>query len=325
MVDLEEIGKGAYGVVKKVSLHGTICAAKDVHTILINYASGGELEHIKKSFLEECIRCSKLFHPNIVQFLGIHYPSQQAKLPWLVMELLDCSLTGFIKKYDKENTSLFVKASIFCDISLGLQFLHGRNIIHRDLSSNNVLLTKHLVAKIADLGVAKLVDPGGSRSHTMVPGTQHFLPPEVISDAAKTHYGKSIDVFSLGCIMIYVTTHQWPTPLPETHYDAKLKRKVVLSEVERREAYLKQIQKIPDIKALIENCFHDDPELHPDVTKMVDELGKLKLSYQRNSVFAGDEMNAVEFEKHLKLKDKKIFEQQLEIEKLNKEIQDSQT
>ena len=319
----EEIGRGAYGVVKKVSLHGTTCAAKDIHAILIHYASDKELERIKKSFLEECVKCSKLFHPNIVQFLGIHYPSKQAKLPWLVMELLDCSLAGFVEKYENESVTLLVKASIFCDISLGLQFLHGRNIIHRDLSSNNVLLTKHLTAKISDLGVAKLVDPSGTKSHTVAPGTQHFLPPEVISDAAKSHYGKPIDIFSLGCIMIHVTTHEWPTPLPETRYDPKLKKKVALSEIERREAYLKQIQELPELKVLVESCLHDDPGLRPNATKMVDEVGKLKSLYQKKSSLVGNEMNAVEFEKCLKFQDKRISEQQLEIQKLNKTIQEA--
>ena len=315
VVDLgDEIGRGAYGVVKKVSLHGTICAAKDIHAILINYASDEGLERIKKSFLEECVNCSKLFHPNIVQFLGIHYPSKQAKLPWLVMELLDCSLTGFVKKYDKESVSLFVKASIFFDISLGLQFLHGRNIIHRDLSSNNILLTKHLTAKIADLGVAKLVDPDGSKSHTVAPGTQYFLPPDVFSDAAKSHYGKPIDVFSLGCIMIHVATHEWPVPLPETQYNPQLRKKVVLSEVDRRKAYLDRIQELPELKVLIENCLDDGPEMRPDISKMVNDLRKLKSTYQKNSSLAGIEMNAVEFEKSLKSQDKTI-------ENLNKLLQ----
>ena len=317
VIDLgEEIGRGAYGVVKKVSLHGTICAAKDIHAILISYAGAEEFERIKKTFLEECIKCSKLFHPNIVQFLGIHYSSKQAKLPWLVMELLDCSLTGFVKKYNKESVSLFVKASIFCDISLGLQFLHGRNIIHRDLSSNNILLTKHLTAKIADLGVAKLVDPDGSKSHTVAPGTQYFLPPDVFADSTKAQYGKSIDVFSLGCIMIHVVTHEWPAPLPETQYNPELRRKVVLSEVDRRKAYLDQIKELPELKVLIENCLDDGPEIRPDITKVVNDLGKLRLMYQNNSSFAGNEMNAVEFEKSLKLQDKTI-------EKLNNTIQDA--
>ena len=301
MVDLnKEIGRGAYGVIKKVSLRGTICAAKDIHAIFINSANGKELERIKKSFLEECIKCSKLFHPNMVQFLGIHYPSKQAKLPWLVMELLDCSLTSFVEKHDKETVSLFVKASIFCDISLGLQFLHGRNIIHRDLSSNNILLTKHLTAKIADLGVAKVVDPDGSKSQTIAPGTLCFLPPEVFPGAAKSRYGKPIDVFSLGCIMIHVATHEWPIPLSATQYNSQLKRKVALLEVDRRKSYLDQIQELPELKALIENCLDDGPEMRPDITKMVNDLGKLRLAYQKNSSLAGNEINVVEFEKSLK-------------------------
>ena len=317
VVDLkEEIGRGAYGIIKEVSVHGTICAAKEIHELLINYASGVEFERIQKIFLEECVKCSKLFHPNIVQFLGIHYPSKQAKLPWLVMELLDCSLTGFVKKYDKENVSLFVKTSIFCDISLGLQFLHGRNIIHRDLSSNNVLLTKHLTAKIADLGVAKVIDPDGSKSFSVAPGTQHFLPPDVFSDSDKSHYGKPIDVFSLGCIMIHVTTHEWPAPLPATQYNPELRGKVAFSEVDRRKAYLDQIQELPELKVLIENCLDDGPKMRPDITKMVNDLGKLRLTYQKNSNLAGNEMNAVEFEESLKSQDKTI-------ENLNKTIQDA--
>jgi len=99
VIDLnEEIGRGAYGVVKKVSLHGTVCAAKDIHAIIINYAQQREFEVVKKNYLEECIKSSELFHPNIVQFLGIYYPREDAKLPWLVMEKMDCSLTNFVKK-----------------------------------------------------------------------------------------------------------------------------------------------------------------------------------------------------------------------------------
>ena len=60
----EEISRGTYGVVKKMSLLGTICAAKDIHAILANYASQQQFESLKKNFLEECIKCSKVFHPS---------------------------------------------------------------------------------------------------------------------------------------------------------------------------------------------------------------------------------------------------------------------
>ena len=126
--------------------------------------------------------------------------------------------------------------------------------------------------------------------------------------------------FSLGCIVMHLAAHEWPALLPETHYNPKLlERKVVLSEVEWREVYLNQIQELPEIKVLIEKCLRDDPKRHPDVIKMVNDLGKLRLSYQKNF----NEMNTVEFEKHLKLKDKRISEQLLEIEKLNKTIQNT--
>ena len=309
-----EIGRGAYGLVKKVSVHGTTCAAKDIHAILINYASDEELERITKSFLEECVKCSKLFHPNIVQFLGIHYPSNQAKLPWLVMELLDCSLTGFVKKYNKESVPQFVRASIFCDISHGLQFLHGQDIIHRDLSSNNILLTNHLTAKIADLGVAKLIDPDGFRSHTLAPGTTIFLPPEVFS--AKPHYGKPVDVFSLGCIMIHVTTHQWPDPADETHYDEALGKKVALSEITRRKVYLNTIQ--GPIKNLILSHLHDNPKRRPEMAMVVAELQKLKSSCQKPVSF-----NVIEFESHLREMNKQLLEKQRELAEIKKTAQEN--
>ena len=289
VVDLgEEIGRGAYGLVRKISLGETVCAAKDIHIILINYAGDEEIEHIKKTFLEECVKSSKLFHPNIVQFLGIHYPSKQAKLPWLVMELLDCSLAGFVKKYNEESVSPFVKASIFCDVSLGLQFLHSRDIIHRDLLSNNILLSKHLTAKIADFGVAKLIDPDGSKSHTLAPGTKIFLPPEVFS--VKRQYGKPVDVFSLGCVMIHAITHQRPDPVDKTYYDEIAETIVVLEESARRETYLNKIEEEP-FKNLILNCLHDNPKQRPDITMMAIELQKIKTSCQKPSLF-----NVVEYE-----------------------------
>ena len=270
----EEIGRGAYGVVKKVSLHGTICAAKDMHTILVNYASQKQFETLKKSFLEECIRCSKVFHPNIVQFLGIYYPSEDAKLPWLVMEKLDCSLNRFLENHTQSSVSENTKISIIHDISLGLRYLHARDIIHRDLSSNNILLTKHLIAKIADLGVSKVIDPDGTRSQTRAPGTLYFLPPE--ATWAHPHYGKPVDVFSVGCVMVHLMTHEWPVPAAEAHYEAKLDKKVALSEVERRQTYIDKILRPQKIKELILMCLHDSDRKRPTIAEVCVEMDKLK-------------------------------------------------
>ena len=66
----KEIGRGAYGRVFEVDYEGTLCAAKEVHALLLQSAQGGDLQKIKDGFLSECQIWSTLRHPCVVQFLG---------------------------------------------------------------------------------------------------------------------------------------------------------------------------------------------------------------------------------------------------------------
>ena len=210
----------------EVYVHRTLYAAKKIHLLLVEQVSPREFEAIWKSFSEECIRNSQIHHPNVVQMIGIYYPSPQAKLPWLVMELMDTSLKGFLEKHGQGKVPLHFKLSILADVAQGLEFIHGQDIIHRDLSSNNVLLTRHMVAKIADLGVAKVIEHNKMKTHTTAPGTTHFMPPETL--CSKPHYGKPVDVFSLACVALHVMCHQWPEPKDRVSED----RMTVLTEME---------------------------------------------------------------------------------------------
>ena len=66
----KEIGRGAYGRVFEVDYEGTLCAAKEVHALLLKYAQGDDLRKIIDDFLGECQIWSTLRHPCVVQFLG---------------------------------------------------------------------------------------------------------------------------------------------------------------------------------------------------------------------------------------------------------------
>ena len=66
----KEIGRGAYGRVFEVEYEGTLCAAKELHALLLQYAQGDNLRKIIDDFLNECQVWSTLRHPSIVQFLG---------------------------------------------------------------------------------------------------------------------------------------------------------------------------------------------------------------------------------------------------------------
>ena len=120
----EELGRGAYGSVFTVKHGGVVCAAKKIHPILIENVSPEEKQKIKNDFIRECLCCSIIRHPNVVQFLGVYYPSGESTLPIMVMELMSTSLAKFVEN-NKSQIAIQTKMSVLYDVSQGLTFLHN--------------------------------------------------------------------------------------------------------------------------------------------------------------------------------------------------------
>ena len=268
----EEFGVGAYGRVFAVDYYGTVCAAKEVHSILISGVGVEEFQRTRDNFLRECQQCAELRHPNIVQFLGVYYKPGSA-IPILVMEKMDESLRSSLERYPK--IPMTIKLSILFDVSLGLRYLHSHKIVHRDLSSNNVLLSTLLRAKISDLGVAKVVRSDSKKSLTKIPGTADFMPPEAQLDMPI--YDTSLDVFSYGGVVLHTATQLWPTPSAVKQYDLKTRKVRGFTEVERRQSYIDQM--IGDAKELVpiaEQCLDEDPEARPSMIDVSERVKRLK-------------------------------------------------
>ena len=282
----KELGRGAYGKVFSVKYLGLPCAAKEIHSLLIDGVSAEEKKAIKDGFIRECYHSSLIRHPNIVQFMGVYYakPSDpRTDLPIMVMELMDTSLTSFIEK-NQSKIAMRAKLSILHDVSLGLSYLHGRRpaVIHRDLSSNNVLLSKgHLVVKISDLGTAKMIraDSKQTKSRlTTAPGTLHFMPPEAL-DEEDPVYGTPVDVFSFGGITVHLFSEEWPTPSGPKKRDPKTKKLVALSEAQRRQQYLDKIPgEVTALKEMMIRCLDDDADERPPIKEVSELIESLKAS-----------------------------------------------
>ena len=187
----------------QVEVNGLVCAGKKIHEILLDVGNVG-VRDIATKYLQECQLMSDLHHPNITQFLGLCFlPNTQ--LPMLVMERLDGSLDDLLESVP--NIPLALKRSVLEDVARGLLYLHNHNpqIIHRDLTAKNVLLTPSLVAKITDFGNSRIVNiqPGQlAQTLSRNPGTLVYMPPEALADVAR--YGPSMDIFSFGHLGIFV-------------------------------------------------------------------------------------------------------------------------
>lgn len=262
------LGRGSYATVVELEYMGLKCAGKRIHDVLLAH-DGDVIRH----YQSECRLLSRLHHPNIVQFLGVYF-EDLALVPILVLEYLPTDLTSCIKKYGILPEE--VSYSILHDVSLGLNYLHNQAppIIHRDLSSNNILLTSGMMAKISDLGVARILNltPLKASRMTQAPGTPAYMPPEVM--IANPEYDTSIDTFSFGILMIHVFCGEWPEPqIGQIRIEADLM--VPVSEAERRAVFLQLLDSDHPLLPLILQCISNCPQQRPSACEIVDSLRKM--------------------------------------------------
>ena len=262
-----ELGRGSFATVHEVEYMGLKCAGKKIHNVLVQ-------EDTVRRFEAECHLLSLVHHPNIVQFLGVHF-QRGVRVPILVMEYLPTNLSSCIEKYGilpKE-----IGYSVLHDVALGLHYLHNQSapIIHRDISSNNILLTTNMLAKISDLGVARIFKFTASFT-TFCPGTPVYMPPEAMTSNPK--YDESIDVFSYGILMIHTFSGMWPEPqCGPSRIEAD--RVITVTEAERRNVFLQAIRKDHPLMELILSCINNTPSCRPPVSVIVKQLTVTKLQF----------------------------------------------
>ena len=185
--------------------------------------------------------------------------------PSLIMEKLDLNLEKVLGTYS--NLPLPLTVQILKDVAKGLIYLHGKTppIVHRDLTARNVLVNKaSMIAKIADLGNALMIDPAKlSNTLSRAPGTLPYMPPEAI--LCKPTYDTMLDMFSFGHLGLFAVTQMYPgNLLPSTYTDPSTEELQARSEVERREEYVSilvaKLSKDHALTKVIIQCLHNSPE-----------------------------------------------------------------
>ena len=300
----KKLGEGSYGCVDELRVNGLICAGKRMYETLIDAENEGADRMIEK-YYEECQLLSNLRHPNIVQFLGICFfdthTTSTANLPVLVMEMLQGSLDDLLE--NTPDIPLTKKCSILQDVARGLVYLHNNTpaIIHRDLTARNVLLNCAMVAKIADMGNSRIVQPG-QLTKTMtrgMPGTIVYMPPEAFELQPK--YGPKLDMFSFGHLTLFTATQQFPGDLlPSTYQDERTRRLTPRNEIERRSRYMEKLGAMfgrsHDLVQLVTQCLDYSPNRRPTASEAMERLQHISSHIED----AYHNMTRLELEKRVK-------------------------
>ena len=277
------LGIGSYGAVYKARCDQLPCAAKVLHPILFS-TRDPSARRIVQRFEQECQFLSDMRHPNVIQYLGTCRDLESGQ-PILFMELMDDSLTSFLEQCGIA-LPFRTQVNIACDVAQALAYLHSHEIIHRDLSSNNVLLIGDSRAKVTDFGMSKLSDSlqmTTPRALTQLPGTEVYMPPEAFLEPPE--YSNKLDCFSLGVLGIQIITRQFPKPgprrtsvqVPQSELFPTGRAERLVSEEDRRREHISLVpdQDHPLLKVCLA-CLNDDDNDRPSAEQLCSRLADLK-------------------------------------------------
>ncbi|KAF2317170.1 hypothetical protein GH714_013844 [Hevea brasiliensis] len=198
--EIRELGSGTYGAVYHGKWKGSDVAIKRIKASCFA-GKPSERERLITDFWKEALILSSLHHPNVVSFYGIVRDGPDGSLATVTEFMVNGSLKQFLQKKDR-TIDRRKRLIIAMDAAFGMEYLHGKNIVHFDLKCENLLVNmrdpQRPVCKIGDLGLSKV------KQHTLVSGgvrgTLPWMAPELLS--GKSHMvTEKIDVYSFGIVM----------------------------------------------------------------------------------------------------------------------------
>ncbi|KAK8898081.1 hypothetical protein M9Y10_000345 [Tritrichomonas musculus] len=269
---IKKLKVGGYGIV--YSVEQTQTKQKYAAKVLISYDISNE--ESKKMIDREIGIMMTINNPTLIKIYGFSLVDfHNEPNVTIIMELAqNNSLAEMLElvrlsqaPIEYSNTT---RQIILIGISRGMKYLHDRNIIHRDLSSHNILLDDKLYPIITDFGMAKYFDSGHSKSQSIFGGKPQYKSPEIIKCQP---YSRKTDVYSFAIIMYQVVTDLIPYSEfvngQMTEYE--LKNKIV--EQNYRPPFNVPIKK--SIKELIERCWSSDEDKRPTFNEIFEKLTDL--------------------------------------------------
>ena len=313
-------GTGSYGSVCKAMVDQLVCAAKIIHPTFFSVETSPSSTKTMNQFEKECDFLSAIRHPCIVQYLGT-IQDIETGLPVLLMELMDESLTKFLDRtlHRGKNVPYHLQVNLCHDVAMALAFLHSNGIVHRDLSSNNILLIGGTKAKVTDFGMSRLIEKNPRMTPlTQCPGTLVYMAPEALR--MPPTYSDKLDVFSMGVCIIQILTCHFPKPsdAKRTVQDPRHGTiEVPIPERDRRKNDIKRVRGNNPLFDTALDCLSDYEENRPSSKDLCHRMIYYKSCEQYSDSVAQEDSLADRFnrmERDVLRKDREIASLQVELE-----------
>ena len=302
------LGVGSYGTVYKVckKTTGKIYVIKQIS--LLGLTEKEILEYKSEAKLLSSIKSNY-----VVKYFDSFIDNHNLNI---LMEYCDGGdLYQYLEKNKKKKIKLKEKTiwQIFIQMLIGLNSIHKKKILHRDIKSQNIFLTKNLDIKIGDLGVSKkLIQTNFAKTFI---GTPYYLSPEICMEKP---YNDKSDVWAIGCILYELCTFNYP-------FNAKSQGALLLKILNSQPEKIDNNYYSKDLQNMINLLLNKNYELRPscrDILKMKIILEKAKkynlINYIMNEC---DNININLLNKKISFKENKkennIFEKQINIKSKN--------
>lgn len=262
--EIRELGSGTYGSVYHGKWKGSDVAIKRIKASCFA-GKPSERERLIEDFWKEALLLSSLHHPNVVSFYGIVRDGPDGSLATVAEFMVNGSLKQFLQKKDR-TIDRRKRLIIAMDTAFGMEYLHGKNIVHFDLKCENLLVNmrdpQRPVCKIGDLGLSKVKQKtlvsGGVR------GTLPWMAPELLSGKSNM-VSEKIDVYSFGIVMWELLTGE--EPYADMHCAS------IIGGIVNNTLRPKIPQWCdPEWKGLMESCWASEPTERPSFADISQKL-----------------------------------------------------
>lgn len=245
------LGEGAFG-----KCYLCECLADHSFVAIKQIDLHAQSEAERKEALKEAKILEAFDHPNIIKFREV-YKTRSGKL-CIVMDYADGG--DVATQIKNQRGRYFTEAQVldlFVQVSLAMKHVHDRKVLHRDIKSQNVFLTKAGIVKLGDFGIARVLSNTREIARTMV-GTPYYLSPELVQNKP---YSFKSDIWSLGVMLYELCTLKPP-------FDANSLHNLALKIVKGTYPPIPP-QFSKDMKLLVAQMLSTDPNKRPTINQVL--------------------------------------------------------